>query len=124
MIFDTCFVIDFLYGDKDAIKFLSENILNDLEILSISVFELYQKKKSPKKEFLTSKFLERFNIIDLNMPISIKGGKIFSELKSKGLEIDGEDCLIAACALSKDSPVVTRNVKHFKRIKGLKILKY
>jgi len=48
-------------------------------------------------------------------------GKIKADLQRRGNFIDDCDIFIAATALSQNSTVVTNNVKHFSRIKGLEI---
>ena len=46
-------------------------------------------------------------------------------LKSKGETIEDFDCAIAAILLSNGvNKIITRNKKHFERIKGLTVLKY
>ena len=40
------------------------------------------------------------------------------------MEIDREDCIIAATALIEERPVVTRSVSYFERIDGLDVRSY
>lgn len=49
---------------------------------------------------------------------------IFRELESSGESLDPFDCLIASIILTNNySKLLTRNVRHFNRIKGIKIIK-
>ena len=48
-------------------------------------------------------------------------GRMKAELEIKGERLDDFDLLIAATASVNGFILVTRNTKHFKRIKGLKI---
>ncbi len=59
---------------------------------------------SPRSDALenTLKIISTTSIIDLNQEITMLGGKIYAELVREGKEI------------------VTRNVEHFNKIKGLK----
>lgn len=69
----------------------------------------------------TLKILSTTSIIDLDKEIAMLGGKIYSELVREGKEIELNDCLIAATALSSGiKEIVTRNVDHFNKVKGLK----
>ncbi len=69
----------------------------------------------------TLRIISATSIIDLNKEIAILGGKIYSELVREGKEIELNDCLIAATALSSGiKEIATRNGDHFKKIKGLK----
>ncbi len=74
------------------------------------------------KEFwgkLERRIISRVNV----MPISEKGaiiaGDILAEMKKNGQIIGIEDVLIAASALANQCRIVTANVRHFSRIKGL-----
>lgn len=44
-----------------------------------------------------------------------------AELAAAGNRLDDFDLLIGACALSNGLPLVSNNVRHFGRIKGLKL---
>jgi tRNA(fMet)-specific endonuclease VapC len=85
--------------------------------LSVGAY-LSQRADALEKTF---KIISATSIIDLNKEIAMLGGKIYSELVRDGKEIELNDCLIAATALSSGiKEIVTRNVDHFKKIKGIK----
>jgi hypothetical protein len=56
------------------------------------------------------KFLMQFRMVSLNSQILQK----YSDLRIKYPQVEKEDCLIAATAIVKKFPLVTRNRKHFK----------
>ncbi|GHV73193.1 ribonuclease VapC [Spirochaetia bacterium] len=62
-----------------------------------------------------------FPIIEIDLPII----EVFSDLKAKyrktGIVIDDFDLLIASTALTWDQTLVTHNVRHFGKIKELRI---
>lgn len=67
------------------------------------------------------KILSATSIIDLDKEIAMLGRKIYSGLVREGKDIELNDCLIAATALSSGiKEIVTRNVDHFNKVKGLK----
>jgi len=47
-----------------------------------------------------------------------------ADLQRRGLEIGVADLWIAAAALERQVPVVTRNVDHFRSVAGLEVLAY
>lgn len=120
MIADTSFLIDVLMRDSSALEIALQN---EITTTSISVFEVYQGL-ARKEENILSQFLNEFFLFSLEKEDAALAGTIFRELKSKGLQIDSEDCMIAAIAMRKNIPVLTRNKKHFSRIKNLKIMVY
>ncbi|MCG2727403.1 MAG: PIN domain-containing protein [Candidatus Methanoperedenaceae archaeon] len=92
---------------------------------SIFVDCLRSNPIASSKEFLenTLKIISTASIIDLNKEIAMLGGKIYSELAREGRAIELNDCLIAATSLSSGiKEIVTRNVDHFNKIKGLKVV--
>jgi len=96
------------------------NILeNDLFVIYFSVVtekELLSKKglKSSEKEAILYT-LKNYRRIRINDSIAIK----YSELRKLYPSLDKEDLLIAATALTRKLPVMTRNYKHYKKIKEL-----
>lgn len=51
-------------------------------------------------------------------------GQIAGALRRAGRDIGSADTMIAAIAELNDLTVVTRNLKHFKRVKGLKVVRW
>ena len=51
-------------------------------------------------------------------------GQVIADLERHGRAIGLADCMIAAIGLSEDLTVVTRNLRHFRRVKGLKVVRW
>ncbi len=51
-------------------------------------------------------------------------GQLVAALRRTGREIGAADSMIAAIALSNDLAVVTRNVRHFRRVRGLTVVRW
>ncbi len=62
--------------------------------------------------------LSRYRLIRLSEAITVR----YSELRDRYPSLEKEDALIAACAIVKHLPLVTRNKKHFQVVAGLTIL--
>lgn len=107
---------------------IPEQILDEGTISIISLAELiYGAYKSlhPQKTLITLKNdlqILDFEIINLNEIIMAEFGKIKADLEIKGERLDDFDLLIAATAIVNNLTLVTRNSKHFKRIKDLKMI--
>lgn len=50
-------------------------------------------------------------------------GDVISELRRKQSLIDIRDLFIGAICIENGIPLLTRNIAHFERLKGLKIIK-
>ena len=124
---DTTFLVDLIRGNKETIK-----ILDKKEILlttQINMFEmirgLFLRNVSQEDRHKTMTLFEDMRVLPLDDSGIIKSAEISAEQLKKGEAIEDADCLIAGIALSKGvTTIITRNVKHFEQIKGLKVETY
>ncbi len=61
---------------------------------------------------------------DLTREVAARAGRIDGELVARGEAIDPADVIIGATALHRNEPVVTRNARHFSRIRGVRLVSY
>jgi predicted nucleic acid-binding protein len=120
IILDTNILIEILKGNEKILKFLDD--FNVYYISSISEMELLYGALNKKELLNIKKFLENFNIIELNEKISKKATNlIFKYAKSHNLTIP--DALIAATAKS-NIPLFTLNLKDFKYIDEINLITF
>jgi predicted nucleic acid-binding protein len=124
LLIDTDVLIDVGRKNKIAIDRLNEEQKTSIiAISSITQMELIVGCRNKNELKQLEKFLEDFEIINLNYEITQKAIELLKEYKlSHGLLI--ADSLIAASAMILDAPLFTKNQKDFRYIKGLKVLKY
>jgi len=130
MILDTSFLIDLMSQQPEAVKKFWElqEQNENLFIATPAIFELWSgiarssKPEAEKKK--VAQIVESQMILSLEKGSAEEAGKIDGFLCKEGQTIDPEDCMIAGIAKYYDEVVLTRNVKHFNRIKGLKIESY
>ena len=70
-------------------------------------------------ERIRKEVLARVKILPLDEETAERAGDILADLEARGSPIGIEDVLIGATALVANLSVVTRNVKHLSRIRGL-----
>ena len=86
---------------------------------------LFLKTVSSSKFLEIMEMFENIKILPLDDNSIIKSAEISAELIKKGIIISDCDCLTAGIALSKGvNKIVTRNLKHFDRIRGIKTENY
>ncbi len=131
ILLDTTVLIDIFAGDTKATKLIRElSEKAELYTSSINIYEITKgiySRKGNKKKYLDALELLIANIyvLPLNKSASIEAAKIYGELKEKGEFIDEPDYLIAgSCRSNKIEKIVTKNTKHFKKIKGLQVIGY
>lgn len=127
---DTSFIIDLIRG-KEEVRLLKEGLDKSSESVVIptpSVIELIKGLKignvSEREEEKVNELIYSLTILNLDRESAILAGNIEGDLINKGLKIDIEDVMIAAIAITNEDKLLTRNIKHFKRIKGLELEGY
>lgn len=121
---DTDILINHL-RKKEAIP---EQILDEGAISIISLGELiygaYKSVYPQKSLVILKKDLQilDFETINLDEIIIAEFGRMKADLEIKGERLDDFDLLIAATALVNNFTLVTKNIKHFNRIKNLKLI--
>jgi len=69
-------------------------------------------------------FLARFPLVLPEPGIAWQASRLLRELRGAGSPIGDHDIWIAATALERSLPLVTRDARHFRRIRDLAILTY
>lgn len=130
MILDTTFIIDVMDGDEGAIKKLHEfEAKFEPQIVTApAVFELYSGLElSLNRDAERRKIIEtisRLILLGFDPDSAQHAGEIDGKLVKSGQRIDPVDSMIAGIALNRNEELLSRNVKHFSRIPGLKLESY
>ena len=128
MIIDTCFLIDILRNNKVAVQKLEELIADkeSVYITSLTIYELFRGIKKDNelqrnkiKAILHGQILLSFDPIAAEL-----AGELDIDLQQQGEQIEPIDCMIAAIALLHKEKILTKNIDHFNRIKGLQVEGY
>ena len=67
-------------------------------------------------------FLKPLEVIPLGREEAMEWGLIEARLRKEGNPIEAEDSMIAATAHMHGLTLITGNIKHFARVKGLKVV--
>jgi predicted nucleic acid-binding protein len=127
-IIDTDILIDFLRNQKEAVAFVTqlEEKKTLLSTTAVNAFELYygahKSKQSAQTLQATKKLLDRLVLLSLTPRSAQRAGHIYAELELDGHPIGLRDTFIAAIALTRKCSVATRNIEHFKKVKGLTVI--
>jgi len=116
---DTDIIIDYLKGNqyKHILSALVKKY--NCVVTPITAFELYYGgfytgAIKPVEDVLTI-----FDLLHWTKEASKESARIHAELTKKGKGIEMRDALIAGICISQKVSIVTRNIKHFQRIKDL-----
>lgn len=97
-------------------------------ISAITIMQLYHGVSRvavpDEEEERIERGLQGVAVYDLTREIAARAGRLDGELVARGEGIDPADVVIGATALHRDEPVVTRNERHFSRLRGLRLVTY
>ena len=117
---DTDVLIDFLRGKGDTADRVALEIeRGQLRTTVISRFELLSGAASPRDEERVRTLLAAIPALPLDDDAADRGALVRKDLDSEGRSIGMGDSLIAGIALARGLVLLTRNVRHFARVKGL-----
>jgi predicted nucleic acid-binding protein len=128
VIIDTDVLVDMLRGVEKAISFIAELEKKGfvLSTTIINAFELYygayKSKKKQQNLIATKKLMKRLIVLKMGLKSAEKAGQIQAELEPEGRLIGIRDIMIGAIAVTRGYALVTKNIEHFEKIKGLNII--
>ncbi|MEK6844212.1 MAG: PIN domain-containing protein [Nanoarchaeota archaeon] len=109
------------FGENEIVKIPSPAIIEIIRGLYLNS-NLSNIRENEKERI--DKLFSSFPILHLDKESAIKAGEIEANLINKGEIIDMEDILIAAICISNKDSLITRNKKHFERIRDLEVEDY
>lgn len=126
---DTTAIIDIFKGEPKIKEFLDGN-KEPLAVGIMSYLELFfglnpdNSKHTMEGKYYGEFFRGLYNI-DLTKESCEEASRIFWTLKKEGKTIEQFDCVIEASFLKSGiSKILTRNRKHFEKIKQLNVISY
>ncbi len=122
---DSDWVADWLKGYRAALQLLTTLRPAGLAISAVTYGEIYegiyhgQNRGAQERGF--RQFLRVVRVLPISRIVLRRFAQLRGDLRVQGQLIGDMDLLIAATVLTYDLTLVTRNVRHFQRIPGLKL---
>lgn len=95
-----------------------------LFVTPVSATEMFMgafKSKDPQEFLRTEELLSTLKLLEYDFHAAKMAADLMTGLSKKGEKIGEMDTLTAGIALRHNQRLITRNKKHFSKIKGLKI---
>ena len=123
---DTNIITAFLKNDLRVVQRISDylELFEKLTINIISYYEILRGLKDLGNEEKLKKFrgfIQENELVSIRKETVEKAAEIYAYLKKEGNLIEDADILMASTAIVEDLVLITNNIKHFKRVKGLRI---
>jgi predicted nucleic acid-binding protein len=128
LILETTFLIDLERElasrvDGPAQEFLRANETAPLFITFIVAGEL-AAGLPPSDRLRWEQYIAPFEVLQSTTDVAWECGRIQRFLRTNGMLIGANDLWIAATAVARGMPLVTRNVREFERVPGLAVVPY
>ncbi len=125
MVLDSDILIYFLKGKKEVVSEVLSIPTDELYITRINYTELYygayNSSRVNQNLEKIEPFLKNFKILEFDENSSLFFAKLKARLKKEGNIIADIDLMIASICIANKQELFTNNVRHFERIKELKI---
>lgn len=128
MLLDTCFLIDLQYElvgrrRRVALDFLDRHPKAAAYISLVTWMEFAEGYEEGREEGCRL-FLSQFPLIIPDEAIAWRASRISRRLRAAGIRIGDHDLWVAATAVERGLPLVTRNSGHFARVPALRVVSY
>ncbi len=123
---DTDLLVALLRGDAEAKKFVSDN-QGELRTTVITACELFHgafKARNPRHVEQVRGLLSTLEVLPLSPDAAEKFGQLNASLHTDGKTVADFDLLIASTCIANGEVLVTRNGRHFEKIRELKTRKW
>jgi tRNA(fMet)-specific endonuclease VapC len=122
IIADSDVLIDFLRGHGEGARRVAIELkTRSFGTTAITAFEIRSGARTARQKKSVDTLLEAMTILPFGPEEARVAAEIRLQVESQGQPIGMADYMIAGTCIAADGVLVTRNRKHFQRIKGLKL---
>ena len=122
IVVDTDVLIDFFTGRSPSAEVVERLLHGDrLALTSVALFGLACGVRTEDQLSDLELLVGAARMVPLDAAASLRAGALYRVLRGKGELLETADLLIAGCCLAADLPLLTRNIKHFRRAEGLQL---
>jgi tRNA(fMet)-specific endonuclease VapC len=103
---------------------IKQNTPSGICISAVTLAELRfgaSRKRSKRIHGLIDAFVSQVPVMPFDDTVANRFGDVAAALADAGVGIGDIDTMIAAHALDLDATLVTNNMRHFRRVKGLRV---
>lgn len=123
---DTNTVLDYFRGKGEVATHLLAVAPRDVALPSIVAYEVWVgvlgSQNAKRRQLQYEQFLAAVEVLPFDAAVGRRAAELRHALERRGEGIGPLDTLIAATALSHNATLVTRNLREFGRVQGLKLV--
>ena len=123
VVLDTDVLVSDLRGKTATLQYLVDR---ETATTVINAFELfhgaYKSRESSVNLSATKGLLTSLRMLGLEINAAERAGEVLAQVQKSGESLDIRDLLVGCIAREEGLSLLTYNVKHFRRIPGLKVI--
>lgn len=123
LVLDTDVLVSDLRGKT---RFLKDFESKDLATTVVNAFELFhgafKSKESSTNLPATRGLLASLRVLELDMKAAERAGEVLAHAQRSGENIEIRDLFVGCLAREEGLPLLTYNVRHFRKIPGLRVV--
>lgn len=123
---DTNTVLDYFKGKGEVAKNLLAVPPGEVALPAIVAYEVWfgvlGSQNSKRRQAQYEQFLATVEVLPFDSAVARQAAELRYALERRGEGIGPMDTLIAATALSRGATLVTRNLREFGRVRGVKLV--
>jgi tRNA(fMet)-specific endonuclease VapC len=123
---DTNIIIDIFRGDVKLQEKVEKLDPRNVCITPLTLAELFKGANLAQRKSealaLIDDFIQNIDVLDFSEQACVLFGKNYATLARQGKLVQELDLMIGSIALAHNAVLVTRNIKDFVNIKGLRVL--
>ena len=121
IIADSDVLIDFLRGRGEAARVAFEIQSRSFGTTAVTAFEIRSGARTARQTSAVETLLDAMTVLPFGPEEARIAAQVRQQVESQGQPIGMADYMIAAICMATNGVLLTRNLKHFERVKGLKI---
>jgi tRNA(fMet)-specific endonuclease VapC len=125
-VLDTNTLLDYFRGRGNVARNLLAVPPSEVALPAIAAYEVWVgvlgSRNATRRQAQYEQFLATVEVLPFDAGVSRRAAEIRHALERRGEGIGPLDTLIAATAAASSATLVTRNVREFKRVRGLKLV--
>ena len=121
IIADSDVLIDFLRGRGEAARVAIEIQSRSFGTTAVTAFEIRSGARTARQTSAVETLLDAMTVLPFGPEEARIGAEVRQQVESQGQPIGMADYMIAAICIANDGVLLTRNLKQFERVKGLRL---
>jgi tRNA(fMet)-specific endonuclease VapC len=120
---DTDVLVGSLRGKNDVLQTLTETSLATTVVNAFELFHgAYKSRESASNVPATSGLLSSLEVLGMDLGVAERAGEVLAQLQKGRSSIDIRDLLVGCIAREQGYALMTNNVRHLRRIPGLRVI--